>query len=791
MSCFRFILCPPAESCTRSKRNLLQTIQESNNSSKSNILELRFIMNDYQGVLYKRRDIFTRQWRPRWFVLQPQIGILTYYLFSSNEPAAIVVGSTPRRRSNSNQESVEYDVVPRGTIYLRGCQVHVADDLSRPADDVYCFVITAPDSNAPPCCLATTTAESREEWVTKISQACGMQATESSSVVHGENDEDEAVEGEVELIGESSEVETGHSQKACWHDAEPGVATAGLTPDVKTKIDAALAKYLPYTDDDGTDWSILFEDKNGVTAYQQGQTMIKSVAIVDHHPKQIFNLVADIKRRREYEKNVRTDERLKRCNSHTFIDYYAYQPVWPTMAREFLILFHWRVLKRQSDETAIVMIGFSYPEGNDLRPSTDDHVRADLEISLFLLELCEGSKTRVTRVISYDLCGNIPRSLTKGIIQQQATMPWVIASFLKTNEPHPPSRLRGGDITDSILANEIIDRLPDEADGLDCVRRRLQFESSVSSTIDDETPLSTSDSIQEGQMTEEDDTPHTSKLLITLILLTPLVIYNLLEGFERELPFLVSAFIALRTVVLLKLGTPVPEQTYSSVVSCSFSVNLRGFLRFLAKRREGDTAHEGQEPSVVPVVVKAIGRALTEIDGVNCQKMCIPLLGVSGCFLRQDVSVSVLSSTQTAKEEIITISDVSNLTIEQISLEIAQRRASTPNFWMMAVDVVQDILGFNEVKAIGSCLVVTSPDSDGHEIDLAVAPSDAFNAIIVIGGLRLTKQALPMSIASPTPRKPPKPLLAITISVNCPACSIPECRRFAERVKELIEVVDI
>ena len=745
-------------------------------------------MNDHQGVLYKRRDIFTRQWRPRWFVLQPQIGILTYYLFSNNEPPAIVVGSTPLRPSNSEQDSVQCDVVPRGTIYLRGCQVQVVDELSRPTDHVYCFVITAPDSNAPHCCLATTTAEEREEWVTKISQAC---RTAESSVHREEN---EAMEVE-ETIGERAEDDERQPHRACWHDAEPGVATAGLTPDVKTKIDAALAKYLPYTDDDGLDWSILFEDKNGVAAYQQGPTMIKSVAKLDYHPKQIFNLVADIKRRREYEKNVRTDERLKRCNSHTFIDYYAYQPVWPTTAREFLILFHWRVLKRQSHEKAIVMIGFSYPEGNDLRPSTDDHVRADLEVSLFLLELCEGNKTKATRLISYDLCGNIPRSLTKGIIQQQATMPYVIANFLKSNEPQPPSRLCGGDITDSILATEIIDRLPDEADGLDCVRRRLQFDSSMSSTMDDEAPLATAEPVHDGILAEEDDTANTSKLLIALILLSPLVIYNLLEGYMKELTFLLSAFAALRTVVLLNLGTPIPGHAYSGLVSCSFSVNLRGFLQFLAKRREGETVHGVREPSVLPVVVKAIGKALTEIDGMNCQKICIPLLGVSGCFLRQHIDVSVLSTTQTANEQIITISDVADLTIEQISLEIAQggsrRTAETPSFLMKAMNLVCGIFGVNDAVAIGSCLVVTSPDSDGHEIDLGVTPSGGFNAVIVIGGLRLTKQALSMSIASPTPRKPTKPLLAINISVNSPACSIPECRRFAERIQELIEDVDV
>ena len=163
---------------------------------------------------------------------------------------------------------------------------------------------------------------------------------------------------EAESTENIPEQESPQSSSQCgWSDAEPGVATAGLEPVIKSRIDAALEKYLPYTDD-GPEWSLLFENKDGVTAFERNGAMIKSVATLDHHPKQIFNLVADIKRRRQYEKNVRYDERVKRYNSHTFIDYYAYQPVWPTTAREFLVLFHWRVMKRQDNKKAIVLIGY-------------------------------------------------------------------------------------------------------------------------------------------------------------------------------------------------------------------------------------------------------------------------------------------------------------------------------------------------------------------------------------------------------------------------------------------------
>ena len=783
MSSCQFCFCPPVK-FTGSKRDLLQLVPNPSGGT----------MAEHQGVLYKRRDIFTRQWRPRWFHLQSQTGILTYYLFSSNEPPAIVVGSTPLRplASEHHNESVQYDVVPRGTIYLRGCQVQVADEWSRPSDNVYCFVVTAPNSNAAPCYLATTSAEDRDAWIAQIRRVCDDQGNDGE-------EQETAVDNEVEAEstgGCPGQENLSPNSPYCWSDAEPEVATAGLRPGMKAKIDAVLDKYLPYTDD-GPEWSILFENKDGVTAYQREGCMIKSVAILDHHPKQIFGLVADIKRRREYEKNVRYDERVKRYNSHTFIDYYAYQPVWPTAAREFLVLFHWRVVRRQEHEKAIVLIGFSYPDGNSLRPSADDHVRADLEVSLFHLELCDGNKTKATRIISYDLCGKIPRSLTNSIMQQQATMPYVISSFLKANEPIPHSRLCGGDITNTILAEEIIDRLPDDADGLDCVRRRLLYDSVVS-TVDDEEPAAIQAHAEEKELPveEDEDISQPSVILVALILMTPLVVYNLIDGPLKEVAFLVSAFIAVRVVVLFNLGTPLIEHDYTGVISCRLSVNLRGFLHFLAKRRQDNATADGQEPSVIPLVLKAVGKALAETDGVNCKHTCIPILGVSGCFLRQDVAVSVLCSGSSTKEQLVTIPGVANMAIESIALEIekgsehSKRESSV--FLMKAMHAVLNSLGINQQESLGSCLVVTCPDSEGYEIDLGVVPSSKFNAVVVVGGVRMSKLPWPKSMVTPAHRmKPPPPLLAVTISVRSPACSIAECRRFAERVQEHIEQVDL
>lgn len=187
----------------------------STNSSRS--------MLNMQGVLWKRRDIFRNRWRPRWFVLHPDQRVLTYYLLANREagvgPQQVVSGgsssstSTPRRRgtacttttpaynstpsstvsvgspattadnNNNNRRrtfsesstltanTIDCDVVPRGTIYLLGSTVEGNEALTRPQEGLYTLTITDHEAGTH-CHLATHDAESREEWIVRIRRVC-------------------------------------------------------------------------------------------------------------------------------------------------------------------------------------------------------------------------------------------------------------------------------------------------------------------------------------------------------------------------------------------------------------------------------------------------------------------------------------------------------------------------------------------------------------------------------------------------------------------------------------------
>jgi len=124
-----------------------------------------------EGVLYKRRDVFQIQWRPRYFVL------------------------------NMNQSSVQYYVVQdghhdkqhlRGTIYLSNkCQVYENHELSKMLQDqqqnnsyIYVFSITATVQNNQSQTthhhLAARTQDERSRWVKALKDCCTAAARETA-----------------------------------------------------------------------------------------------------------------------------------------------------------------------------------------------------------------------------------------------------------------------------------------------------------------------------------------------------------------------------------------------------------------------------------------------------------------------------------------------------------------------------------------------------------------------------------------------------------------------------------
>lgn len=196
-----------------------RTAHRNGSSSSTGLNGSRSKMH-MQGILWKRRDVFRNRWRQRWFVLHSDQRVLTYYLLAnqdkeqvvsggtsstssrrrratafgtSSPPSSISVGSAANssHRDNENRElnrrrtlsesssvsinTIDCDVVPRGTIYLPGSTVEANEALTRPREDLYALTITNHETGAH-CHLSARTVDSRNEWIHHIRCVCQREA---------------------------------------------------------------------------------------------------------------------------------------------------------------------------------------------------------------------------------------------------------------------------------------------------------------------------------------------------------------------------------------------------------------------------------------------------------------------------------------------------------------------------------------------------------------------------------------------------------------------------------------
>lgn len=760
-----------------------------NNMSSSN----SSVDNDVfpQGILLKRRDVLRKLWRPRYFILDSDAAVMTYHLLSRD------VGSNHHANEHDNSHiltsGIDYNVAPRGTIYLAGCTIEANDRLTRPQENLYVLTITPPADNADnvnPCFLAASSEASRNDWIQKLASVCDACEYQADVSVDGT---------------EQGSIASEQQEEKEWTNLIPPARVLSGTPrQLAQRIETCFTTYLPLAVSSGG-WK-LFLEKDGVSAHERRFhqcSMLKTTAQIPFPPKQVFSLLVDSRRRRDFETNVRYNERLTQYSTHTFLDYYAYQAVWPTLARDFGVVLHWRILCRENGERAICMLAFSDDAADEVKPPASDHVRADLKISLYLLEPThDHNHTLLTRIVSYDLCGNVPKSLTSKVVQQQATLPLVITQYLNETEPDPPVWLTGSELTNSNVEKNVIDKLSKEP--INGSKRLPKFAERGESLL--MTDDSSRNELDEGAL---DDL---SLTLTAVLLLTPLILWSFANSLNlpgKEMYFLLAAVLAVRAVVLSNLGLRY-EATGSSPnvekVTCRFSVDLKGVLRFIANRKEEQEEEqmEATEVSVIHIVIGAIAVAMSEVSPLKCRRVSNPLIGINGYYFSRrggvDISLLVPSSEDGKRDDIYNLNGIrSSLSVQSVANRIVEEQ-DRMNEARKADDLISkiskfiDSVSFWRGPSLGTCLVVASPDHSDHsevDIDSSPLPGSGVNVVVVVGGVRLVRDTKPSSAPGRSSavniKAPPKPTLSMSITIDCPICSVSSSRRFAERVQQLVQ----
>ena len=787
-------------------------------------------MERQQGVLWKRRDVFKNRWRPRWFVLHPSQGVLTYYLLnapdtygnSSSSSSAIMRDATPlphsqqqrsiissssnnnsriatggtgtmshtttttttasepsRARTTSwdsvaSQQSVDYDVVPRGTIDLLGCTVTVNAALSKP--DFFAFTIHSPSAVDVDVHLAARSAQTRSLWIRRLVIVCNggrmptpvvprciantatttsttdnraaavaaattplLTLNESAIMNGGDTATTEATQ--TSSSPSSSSSSSAASARTCavsWKSATPESPSlyANLDTELAESIRSKLKTYLAMCNQDfeqpqrQNGWKKLFDrtvSQNPHKAYRRRHsddtTLVCSTAVLNHTPQQVFNLLIDYTHRQDYESNVRCVERLKAINAHTFFDYYAYNAVWPTAAREFAIVTHWQVVTRQPNQLlqqqqqqqshhhqdrAIAMISFSCAAADALKAPAADHVRGKLHVSMYLLRpvyttTTMSPKCHLTRFLSFDLAGGVSSKLSNVILTQQANLPTVIAEHLKRHEPIPENRLLGLQFSNESLEESIIrylGRRQSATAASPSVRRQLTFaenESIVEGEVDDKASL----------LEEEGSSQAPSVETQAFLLLGPVAFYKALlysSWVPSEIAlivFFIIAYSALRQVVLLHMGDNVMSSRNDDAalvgpVTCRFTVDLKGVLRYIQNKkeeREELQQDHHEEVTFVHLVATAVAKAWAKEKELRIQRISYPLLMIDEIIDVSSEPVHVSVSENAGG--VVTVEGVDRRSVQSVADELSRADARTVRS-----------------HKLGHCLILATPDCE-------------------------------------------------------------------------------
>ena len=95
-------------------------------------------------------------------------------------------------------------------------------------------------------------------------------------------------------------------------------------------------------------------NKKGVAGYSQvassssgaSAICVKGVCKLPFTLPEIYDIVANGNRRVELDSQLAEYKRLKWFSRHTGIEHLQFKAVWPTTARDFCNLTHWRLLKK-------------------------------------------------------------------------------------------------------------------------------------------------------------------------------------------------------------------------------------------------------------------------------------------------------------------------------------------------------------------------------------------------------------------------------------------------------------
>jgi hypothetical protein len=429
-------------------------------------------------------------------------------------------------------------------------------------------------------------------------------------------------------------------------------------------------------------------------------------------------------------------------------------------------------------ERAIAILSFSCDEASMLRPVSTQYIRANLFVSLYLLrpivqnnhEYCH-----LTRILSFDLGGNINQHLSNAICTQQANLPVVIAEYLL----HNPSNLNnnlGPLLTNESLVSKVFHPLHETPD-TDIVPNGIQGISSATATCGPANSVPSKKVINPATV----HIPAVELQFITLM--SPVIVYWLFDHFNvagTGFIFCCCAFLSIRQVVCWHIGNPLAQNDDPSVlgpVTCRFRVDLKGILRFISNRKEErlEMKSNRTDISIVHIVASALAHAFKKEPLLHTRKVSIPWLLIHRIVDASTEPVNVSVSENAGG--IVTLPCADQYSIQDIADLHRAADART-----------------DKTHQVGQCLILAMSNYDEGDMITDAAPLHRdVTVVAVLGGVHLERSEKLQPKNNNGRKESPKPVLSLSLTIagTHQSADIVTCRRFADEVRKLLVYPEI
>jgi hypothetical protein len=353
------------------------------------------------------------------------------------------------------------------------------------------------------------------------------------------------------------------------------------------------------------------------------------------------------------------------------------------------------------------------------------------------------------RIVSFQLNGHIPPTLTQTIMEQQANMPRVMDTYLTKLKQH------------SSLLQERQYKMEYQAiyEAIDQTRKSALCAETASPIP--ESQIISSRSVQHPCLSSP------TVIKEAMVLLAPLVLYMLLSFVNRRgsslflffaIPCSIQYAISGHLLAVFRVLSRTQQRKLRFLIKgstcCRFTVDLKGVLRFLANEKEAGedetlaANNNNNEILISHILVRALGKAMFQLSHLTVRQYpsLPPLYAVDVVFHDHMNGKSIW------------VDRADEMTVQEIADYFTSDAATVPkSFW-------QTLLG-------PTCHVYASPDSDLAQVDMDVK-LEGVPITVCVSGIRLEKGNR-------------KPNLSVAITIQ--STDVDDCRAFAETVQKLIQ----